>query len=282
MKVGLIDVDSKIPNLALMKISSWHKAQGDQAEMYMPLWKYDKVYASKVFDFSEAPELPDGCITGGTGYDLLTVLPNDVEYTYPDYGLYRCDYAMGFITRGCNRKCRFCVVPQKEGRIARVADLVTFWQGQRNIMLLDNNLTAHPDCVAILEELRDSRAYIDFSQGLDLRLVTIEMARVLAKMRLWKRIHTAWDDIKQEKLIKKGIDILVDGGVSVHKLMSYVLIGFNSTPEEDYYRVMKLREWGVGPFVMPYDKHDRYQGRFARWVNRYAIFKSVKWEDYNR
>ena len=280
MKIGLIDIDSTIPNLALMKLSAWHKLQGDQVEFYMPLWKYDKVYASKIFRFSDMPELPEGCINGGTGFDLTTTLPPEVESIYPDYDLYRCDYAIGFITRGCNRKCSFCYVPEKEGKIKKVGDIDSFWRGQKKIMLIDNNITAHPDCVAMIKYLKETKAKIDFNQGMDLRLMTDDIAKELSTVKLWKQIHFAWDDIKMEKAILKGLDCLIANGVKKYKIMVYVLIGFDSTPIEDLYRVMKLKDYGVDPFVMPFDKKDKYQRRFARWVNMKATFKTVKWKDY--
>ena len=280
MKIGLIDIDSKIPNLALMKLSAWHKRQGDPVEFYMPLWNYDKVYASKIFNFSLLPEMPIETIKGGTGFDLENKLPEEIENIYPDYSLYRCDYAMGFITRGCLRKCSFCVVPQKEGHIKKVSDISQFWNGQSHIMLLDNNLTAHLDCIEILRDLKKTKARIDFNQGLDLRLISPEIATELSTIKLWKQIHFAWDDVRLEKSIKNGIDILIANGVKQHKIMVYVLIGFNSTQEEDLYRVLKLREWGVDSFVMPFDKKDSYQKKFARWVNHKAIFKTVKWTNY--
>lgn len=280
MRVGLIDIDSKIPNLALMKISAWHKAQSDQVEFHMPLWNYDKVYASKVFNFSDTPELPEGAVTGGTGFSLDSALPEEIEAIYPDYSLYRCDYAMGFITRGCVRKCSFCVVPQKEGKIKRVAEISQFWRGQGRIMLLDNNLTAHPDCIDILRELRGTKARIAFSQGLDFRLMTPEIAQELSTIKLWGQIHFAWDDIRLEKTVRKGIQTLIKNGVGKHKIMVYVLIGYDSTPEEDLYRVETLRGLGVDPFIMPYKKAETYQKRFARWVNMKAVFKTVAWADY--
>ena len=280
MKIGLIDIDSTIPNLALMKLSAWHKLQGNQVEFYMPLWNYDRVYASKVFRFSDMPELPEGCINGGTGFDLTTTLPPEVESIYPDYELYRCGYAIGFITRGCNRKCDFCYVPEKEGKIKRVSEIKNFWKDQKQIMLLDNNLTAHPDCIDILKDLKRTKAKIDFNQGMDLRLITSKIAIELSNIKLWKQIHFAWDDIKMEKAIFRGLECLTANGVKKYKIMVYVLIGFDSTPEEDYYRVEKLKLYGVDPFVMPFDKKDRYQNRFTRWVNHKAIFKTVQWKDY--
>lgn len=285
MKVRLVDVDSKIPNLALMKISAYHKANGDDVDFYNPLFdKPDLVYASKVFDFTDDylyypadVEL----IRGGTGYDIALTLPDEIENQYPDYDLFRCDFAIGFTTRGCIRKCPFCVVPKKEGAIRPVGDIYDFWRGQDRLMLLDNNLTALPDQFErICKQLIKERVRVDFSQGLDIRLITAEMAQLLSQIRLWKRIHFAFDNIALEKQVREGIKILIDNGVAAHKLMFYVLIGFDSSPDEDLYRVELLRGLGVDAFVMPYNKDDDYQRRFARWVNHKAIFKSVPWHEY--
>lgn len=281
IRIGLYDVDSTIPNLALMKLSAYYKSKGAKVEFYSPFGgHYDKVYISKVFDFSILKYKPKGAIIGGSGYDLSVKLPNDIEHIYPDYSLYDCDYAMGFITRGCPRKCSFCVVPEKEGKIQKVGGVNDFWKGQKKIKLLDNNLTAHPDCLDMLQELKDTKAKIDFSQGMDLRIMTPEIAESLSGVKLWKQLHFAWDDIRLEKSIFKGLDCLVANGVKKYKIMVYILIGFDSTPEEDMYRIMKLREYGVDPFVMPFDKKNGYQRKLARWVNMKAVFKSVKWEHY--
>lgn len=286
MKVSLIDVDSKIPNLALMKISAYHKAKGDNVKFYEPLFDTpDVVYASKIFDFSsDYRYFPSDTkiIKGGTAYNLDTILPNEVEYQYPDYELYGCDYAMGFTTRGCIRNCSFCLVPKKEGKLRVVGDIHDFWRGQEYLKLLDNNLTAEPEqferiCLQLIKE----KIKVDFSQGLDIRLITPEMAQLLSKVRLWKNIHFAFDDVKTEKQVRRGIKILTENGVKAYKLMFYVLIGYNSTPEEDLYRVELLRGLGVAPFVMPYDKKDLYQKKFARWVNHKAVFNSASWNEYS-
>jgi hypothetical protein len=283
MKIGLIDVDSKIPNLALMKISAYHKAQGDAVKLHDPLLdKPDKVYASKIFDFTPDYQYWPDCeiVKGGSGYDLTTNLWPDAETIYPDYSLYNCDYAIGFTTRGCIRRCPFCIVPEKEGQIRAVGDIYDFWHGQKQLMLLDNNLTALPEHMEkICKQLIKEKIQTDFSQGLDIRLITDDMAKLLAKVRLWKQIHFAFDDVKLEKPVREGIAILTKH-MPASRLMFYVLIGFNSTPEEDLYRVEMLRGLGVDPFVMPYDKSDPYQKRFARWCNHKAIFKTVKWSDY--
>lgn len=283
MKISVCDVDSKIPNLALTKVSAHHKACGDTVEWFSPFYKYDIVYASKVFKFTpDNPYLPVDTIKGGTGYGLTTKLPDEIESMCPDYSLYpNMDYAMGFTMRGCIRKCPFCVVPAKEGKPNIVGDIYDFWRGQRKLLLLDNNLTALPEHFELIcTQLTKEKVSVDFNQGLDIRLITPEMAQLLSKVRLWKQIHFAFDDLKYEKAVCDGIKILTKNGVAKHKLMFYVLIGFNTTPEEDLYRVELLRGLGVDPFVMPYDKSDRYQKRFARWVNHKAIFKSVEWQEY--
>jgi len=285
IQICLVDVDSKIPNLALMKISAWHKARGDKVKFYDPLFdKPDLIYAAKVFDYtSDYLYFPQGIsvIKGGTGYDIRIKLPPEIEVVYPDYELYQCKYALGFTSRGCIRKCSFCIVPEKEGYIRAVGDLYSFWRGQETVKLLDNNLTALPEYFeTVVKQLIKEKVKVDFNQGLDIRLITPEMAQLLAKVNLWKQIHFAWDDIRIEKAVRRGINILVQNGVAKHKIMFYVLIGFNSTPEEDLYRVETLRGLGVDPFIMPYNRNDKYQRRFARWVNHKAIFKSVKWQDY--
>lgn len=286
MNIGIVAVDSKIPNLALMKLSTWHKAQGDSVKVYEPLFdRPDRLYASKVFNFTaDYAYFPADVeiVRGGTGYDMAVELPAEVEAMYPDYDLYQCDYAMGFTTRGCIRRCPFCVVPAKEGPIRAVGDIHDFWRGQERLMLLDNNLTALPEHFElVVRQMIRERVKVNFSQGLDIRLLTLEMAELLSQVRLWKQIHFAWDDINIETDVRRGIRILQDNGVALYKVMFYVLIGFDSTPEEDLYRVEALRGMGVDPFVMPFDKHDDYQRRFARWVNHKAIFKSVPWEQYS-
>jgi hypothetical protein len=286
MKIGLVNVDSKIPNLALMKISAYHKKLGDKVEIYDPLFsKVDRIYASKVFNFSnDYPYFPqDGTeiIKGGSGYDLKNKLPNEIESIEPDYDIYSCNYAVGFTTRGCIRNCKFCVVPEKEGKTREVGDIYDFWRGQEHLMLFDNNLTSLPDKFEITcKQLIKEKVKVDFSQGLDIRLVNADMANLLSKVRLWKQIHFAFDHIKLESQVRRGIEVLNQNGVKSHKLMFYVLIGFDSTPEEDLYRVELLKNLKVDPFVMKFNKNDEYQKNFARWVNHKAIFKTVAWKDY--
>lgn len=286
MRIALIDVDSKIPNLALMKLSAHHKAKGDNVEFFTPLFsRPDLAHVSKVFTDSPDYEYWPDCeiIKGGSGYDMKTELPPEIESLCPDYSLYGIDYAMGFTTRGCIRRCPFCIVPIKEGHIRAVADIYDFWSGQKNLMLMDNNLTAEPEHYRrVLGQLIKHGTRTSFSQGLDIRLIDDEKAALLARVKLWKGkgIHFAFDSVKYENTVRRGIAYLLKAGIAPRNLTFYVLIGFDSTPEEDLHRVELLRSLGVNPFVMPYNRRDTYQRVFARWVNHKAIFKSVKWQDY--
>lgn len=213
MKIGLIDVDGhNFPNLPLMKLSAWHKAQGDTVEWYQPMFSghMDRVYMSKVFSFTPDYEYcidADEVIRGGSGYCIELVdgkevyhserdhnLPYEIEHIYPDYGLYGItDTAYGFMSRGCPRGCDFCHVKDKEGRKAyKVADLSEFWRGQKNIVLLDPNPLACREWKDIFQQLIDSKAWVDFSQGIDIRIMTEEKAEMLKRIKV-KMVHFAFD-----------------------------------------------------------------------------------------
>jgi hypothetical protein len=188
---------------------------------------------------------------------------------------------MGFTTRGCVRSCPFCVISRKEGHLRVVGDLYSFWSGQKEVVLLDNNLTAAPieHFTTVIKQIWTNGLRVDFSQGLDLRLLTDEHAALLAGVHLRKQIHFAWDNPADEVAVRRGLSI-VAAHMPLSRVMVYVLIGFNTTNEQDLHRVEVLRGLGVDPFVMPFNKHDRYQRNFARWVNHKAIFKSVPWSEY--
>jgi hypothetical protein len=286
MRIALHQVDGKWPNLALMKLSAYHKSQGDHVEWFYPMsGQYDAVYASKIFQFTpDCPYLPENTTRGGTGYDLTTKLPDEVERMFPDYSIYpEWNVAIGFTTRGCIRNCAFCVVRRKEGYLRVVGDIHSFWNGQKKIILLDNNLTAAPmdHFRLILSQLIESKCEVDFSQGLDIRLLNEEHAALLSKIHVGKsgHIHFAWDHIDDEEAVRKGVALLAKY-MPLRRIIFYVLIGFDSTPEEDLHRVEVLRDLGVGPFVMAFNKKDPYQKKFARYVNRKPIFKTATWEQY--
>lgn len=285
MNVGMVAVDSIIPNLALMRLSAWYKAQGDHVEIAFPLAAdtYDRIYRSKQFDYTPGDTVPWPCdvVSGGTGYGLSTRLTPEQDTTYPDYGLYGCEYALGRITRGCIRRCPWCVVPEMDGSVRQVAELSDFWRGQERVRLMDDNLTAMPDLfVETCERLSAERVRVKF-EALDIRLMTVDMARALAKVRRWGRVHFAWDAMSHEAGVRRGIAALEAGGFPLWAATFYVLIGFDTTPEEDLYRVMALRSLGVESFVMPFDKADEYQRRFARWCNHKTVFNTILWHEYD-
>lgn len=290
MKVGLIDVDSHhFPNLALMKISAWHKKQGDIVDWWNGLEAYDKVYMSKVFDKTYTKDMEyciqaDEIIKGGTGYDLKNKLSPDVESICPDFSLYpQYKEAYGFLTRGCPRGCEFCVVGEKEGlKSVQVADLGQFWKGQKHIKLLDPNLLASMDSKKLLKQLIDSKARIDFTQGLDIRCMTDEKANMINKINL-EVIHFAWDnyEFKTYEKLKKFRPKLNFG---YRQLKVYVLTNFNTSLEQDLERIYKLRELEYDPYVMIYDKPKAPQEirYLQRWVNNKIIFRSTeRFEEYN-
>ncbi|MBO8161366.1 MAG: radical SAM protein [Thermosipho sp. (in: Bacteria)] len=290
MKIGLIDVDShNFPNLALMKISAYHKSKGDHVEWINPLLgEYDIVYQSKIFDFT--PDFntcikADKIIKGGTAYGLDNKLPDEIENMYPDYELYGIkDVAYGFLTRGCPRKCDFCIVSKKEGnKSIKVADLKQFWNSQREIKLLDPNLLACKDRLELLDQLIESKAWIDFTQGLDIRLMTDEVIDKIKQIKI-KMIHFAWDREKDSDIIIKNlINFKKKTGIEMRKTRVYVLTNFDTDFEFDLYRIYKLKELNYDPYVMIYNKqnaHKKYK-RLQRWVNNKFIFRSCeRFEDY--
>ncbi len=291
MRVALYDVDSAIPNLALMKLATYHKARGDTVEPYSPLFKreYDRIYASKIFSDSDGSMLDPDCMQiGGTGWDMAIELPPEVEALPPDYSIYNCPHSIGFTMRGCRLRCEFCVVPRKEGKPASVNTIEQIWtqRGSDFLVLLDNDFFGNPEWPERVAELQHYRLRVNFSQGLNIRNISPRQAAAIAGLRFRNlsgkkhQVHFAWDDPRHEKLIHRGIGICQDAGIKPWKMAFYVLIGYHSTPEEDLHRVEILREYGCDPYAMPYNKSDPYQRRFARWVNHKALFKSVPWTEY--
>ena len=293
MRIALFDVDSVIPNLALMKIATHHKKCGDEVVRFEPLWKhtYDKIYASKVFKDSDGSLLdPDIMEIGGTGWDVKATLPDKIEALQPDYSFYNYSHNIGFTMRGCRFRCKFCVVPQKEGQPFGVQTIDEIWQQRSSdfILLLDNDFFGNPEWEARINEIRKHNLRVNFSQGLNIRIITDQQARALASVRFRNisgkatQVHFAWDQFSKgtEKLIDEGIKRCVDAGIKTRQMAFYVLIGFNTSHEEDLYRVTKLADLGCDPFVMPYDRSEQYQRNFARWVNHKAIFKTVAWPEY--
>ena len=305
-RIGLIDVDGhNFPNIPLMKISAWHKAQGDHVEWYDPMFSghMDTVYMSKVFSFSPDYEYyinADEVITGGSGYCINLVggrevydkskdkdLPPEIEHIYPDYSLYGItDTAYGFLTRGCPRGCSFCHVKAKEGRASRkVADLSEFWRGQKNIVLCDPNILGCKQWKSLLQQLIDSKAWVDINQGLDIRLMTEEKAEMLKRIKM-RQLHFAWDRYQDKDIILPKFEMFKEiTGINERNLIVYVLCNFDTTIEQDLERIYTLRKLGYWAYVMLYDKENiprRHDLRkLARWVNnRYIFAKCETFEEY--
>lgn len=289
-KIGLIDVDGHngFPNLALMKISAWHKAQGDHVEWWIGLKRYHRVYMSKVFTFTQDIDFviqADEIIRGGTGYQSYDDLPPEIEKTKPDYTLYpQCDYAIGFLTRGCIRSCPWCIVPKKEGSIRPAAT----WQeikrpDSRKIVFLDNNVLAHNHGIAQIEELGQERIWVDFNQGLDARLIDYEIAGLLSKLHWIRFIRFSCDTPEMLPVIAQATSYLKLQGVSESRFWAYMLV--KDDLEEAENRALALENIGVIPFAQPYRDYDsseptENQKNFARWVNNRAVFKSCSFKEY--
>lgn len=314
MKIGLIDVDGhNYPNLPLMKLSAWHKQNGDTVEWY-DSWKglcdpYDRVYLSKVFSFT--PDYDNyiyskEIIRGGTGYCIEVIngkeifhkekdkdLPDQIEHIYPDYTLYpeqTKDTAYGFLTRGCPRGCSFCIVKDKEGLCSKkVADLSEFWDGQSNIVLLDPNILACRDWKDLLQQLIDSKAKVNFNQGLDIRMMNEEKAEMLSRIPI-KAIHFAWDRYEDKEIIQpKFLQFRAKSKIRAKDLQVYCIVGDRERKilDSDLERIYWLRDNGYAPFVMVYERNLLPKGhellKLQRWVNNRFVFWNVNtFEEYEK
>lgn len=291
MKIGLIDVDGHngFPNLAIMRISAYHKAKGDTVEWWNGFIHYDRVYMSKVFTFT--PDIDtvidaDEIIRGGTGYKDYGSLPPEIEETYPDYSIYpEVDYAIGFLTRGCIRNCPWCIVPRKEGHIRPAAT----WQAikrpdSRKIVFMDNNVLACDHGIQQIEDMGGKPVWVDFNQGLDARLITPEIARLLARIHWIRFVRVSCDTEAMIPIIRQATAYMLEAGIKEYRFWSYVLVQDVGAAERI---VTALRSMGVQPFAQPYRDYDggeptAEQKDFARWVNNKAVFKSCSWSDYKR
>lgn len=288
MRVGLLDIDGhNFPNLALMKISAYHKEMGHSVEFVNFMFDYDIVYKSKVFTFTpdeghviNAPTI----IQGGTGYDSQINLPDVIEDAIPDYSIYpQYKSAYGFLTRGCPNNCGWCIVPRKEGNIRPYSDIEHILQGRNSAVLMDNNVLASEWGIKQIEKIAKLRIKVDFNQGLDARLIDRPIAKLLSKLRWLAPLRMACDTEQMLPIIKKATRYLREHGCSPSNYFIYVLV--KDIPSA-HRRVKLLSKWGLDPFAQPYidfsgkNKVTQEQKNFARWVNHKAIFKSIEYKNY--
>ncbi len=281
MKIGVYNLEPRIVNTAMMQVSQYHKQKGDYVEIYNKLEhnKYDKIYAFSIFDFTDKGYITKDMICGGTGFNITSKLSKEVEdYDY-DWSLYpNCDFSILWFSRGCIRNCPFCVVRKKEGMIHLVKPRNLNPNG-KYIKVTDNNFFANPKWEESIKQLIKLNQPVEFQSGLDLRIFNEDQGKALQELTIKKMLHTAWDNPKED--LRDQIKLLSQY-VKPYKIMIYVLIGYWSSKEEDLWRVMEIKKLGAKPFVMPFNKKDKYQKAFARWVNHKAIFMTIEWKDYKK
>jgi hypothetical protein len=261
--ISLLDLDinrskKPFPNLALMKLSAYYKKIGHEVYLNFPLIKADLTFASCVFTWHKDGAIglmPDVTI-GGPGIDLASQLPEKAEHIMPDYDLYPdVTFSLGFTSRGCSRKCPWCIVPKKEGDIKPWARIYEFWNRRhRGIVLLDNNILASPTWRLTMDDLISEDVWVDFNQGLDIRLVTDEVADYLRQLRA-RQLRFAFDNIADEAAVRSGIKLLLDAGINSRKLSFYILYGFGSD-RTAIKRLKVLEEFNVDIYPMAYKGAD--------------------------
>lgn len=283
MRIALHDSEkNKYPNLAMMKLSAWHKERGDDVEWFEPTCDYDKIYSSKIFTWTKTdPYLPKSAICGGTGNDVAMKLPEEVEHICPDYSIYGTDKSYGFLTRGCIRNCPWCFVPKKEGKIRANADITEFCR-HKEVVLMDNNVLAHDHGIAQIEKMAGMGVKVDFNQGLDARLIDDGAAKRLGKLMWSHPVRLACDTAGQIDSIFKAVQLLRWHNVTPRRYFCYVLV---KDIDDAIERVKFLKGIYVDPFCQPYRDADgnepsKEQRAFARWANMKAAFNKSTWEEY--
>ena len=296
MNVALLAVDSKYPNLALMKISAYHKSVGDSVEWYNPFDRYDRLYMSKVFSFTPDYDyyinnVSGEIIRGGTGYDIHSLLPEEIDMIQPDYSIYpdiddRASY--GFLTRGCPNKCKWCVVPQKEGNIRPYMDIdeITIGGMRPYAILMDNNVLASSYGLSQIEKIVYRKYHVDFNQALDARLVTDDVARLLSQVKWIKRIRFGCDTTSQIGHCADAIERIRQYGYKGEFFLYCILL---DDIEEAYHRIecWKEHEGKVLPFAQPFrDPYNpnqiipQWQKDMAHWADRKELYMSCDFKDF--
>ena len=303
MNIRLTQIDGALPNVALMRLAAIHRGKGDfvhltrsvDREAQEPFW--DIVYGSSIFSFSKdrrdrfLKQFP-GAILGGTGSgNDITVekLFSDCErMDYSDYP--EVDYSIGFLQRGCRLKCKFCVVPEKEGKPKSAQTVYDLWRGDphpKKLHVLDNDFFGNPDWRDRIKEIKEGKFKVCLSQGINVRLIDTEAAEALASIEYRdtkfsrRRLYTAWDNLGDEKIFFKGIDLLEKAGVPPHKIMAYMLVGYapDETQERIFYRFNRMVERGILPYPMVYNKDRKDLKAFQRWVIT-GLYRAVPWNEY--
>lgn len=313
MKIGLVDVDGHAkkkkwgatvyPNLALGKIARWHKQQGDDVEWANAFFHYDRIYMSKVFNFSPDDLTSydaDEIIKGGTGYNIKSQLPAEIDRLQPDYSIYPAipaDTAYGFLTRGCPNKCKWCVVPRKEGMIRPYMDVEEIAiEGRTKLVLMDNNILAAGDYAkGQMRKIIGHGYRVDFNQAIDARLVTEEFAHLLAQIK-WidRRIRFGCDTHKQIEDCERAIGMIQSYG---YKGEFFLYTMLNDNFEECYSRVhywwarnQECRRQhlpNVYAYAQPYRDPDNphrpipdWQRDMAQWVNKRMLFQTIDFAEF--
>lgn len=293
MDIGLVDVDGgKFPNLALMKIARWHRSKGDSVEWADPMFgRYNRVYKSKVFNFTPDDYTPYDCevVKGGTGYDILSMLPEEIDRLQPDYSIYpqvdkRTSY--GFLTRGCPNKCKWCVVPKKEGGIRPYMDVEEIAiEGRTNLILMDNNILASDYGLEQIEKIVRLGYRVDFNQALDARLITEDVAQLLAKVRFIDFVRLGCDTPQQIIECERAMELIDKHRGKPRYYLMYTMIGSNMN--EAYERLTHFRECErvrvvAQPFRDPMRHHDipQWQSDMARWAMRRVYYKACDFKDF--
>ena len=313
MKVRLTQIDGALPNLAIMRLASWHLSRGDEVRITRHLepeaneapdlfnQPYDRVYGSVLFDFSRDRldrfrKAWPAAVVGGTGagaeqlgVSIETVIgahPH-VDYSgYPDF-----KESIGFTQRGCRLKCRFCVVPRKEGKPVSVGTIPQIWRGEghpKKLHILDNDFFGNPEWPARIREMIDGKFRVCLSQGINVRLINDEAAAALASIQYRntrfteRRLYTAWDNLKDEKVFFRGIDQLERAGIKPKHIMAYMLIGYDpaETWERLWHRFNRMVERGIEPYPMVYDRSRKDLRKFQRWVVT-GLYRAVPFEEYD-
>lgn len=292
MKIGVLAVDGKQPNYALMKVGKWYKAQGAEVEFYSPFGHFDKVYMSKIFTFSpdylQIMNNADEVEKGGTGYDVKSQLPKEIDDCEPYYDLYGlpADYALGFLTRGCRNKCKWCIVPIKEGAITPYRDIEEVTQGTRTkVTLMDNNILACDYGLNQLEKIAKLGIRVDFNQGMEARLIDVETAKLLSSVKWLNSIRLACDTHSAIQPLRDAVGRLRAAGYK-GEICCYTLI--NSDIKETLTRINEVKNIDprLTPYAQPYrdfvknTEPPKWQQDMARWVNRRELFRTTSFEQY--